>query len=924
MSLSRNSPVCLIVGAAGFIGSHLVDYLLDKNIQVVAVDDLSTGEKSNLIDASKSNRFYFIQEMFDETFNLELPRLDYVFFMINEPEVAYKYRHSFKACLGYIRDYKPRVLLVSTIECYDRDTSLRPAIKSAEKMLAIFTKEHKINSRIVRLAAVFGPRMHFREADPVVKLIKSAITGDLQQETTALDFTTRSLYIDDAVKLIVKSVLSGGTSGRIYDGALTNPIKVAEIKQVLLDPLWHENRGFKPTELPPWPTPNLIRTQKELAWIASTDIVAALKNTLAYFKQRPELIEKVKQIKAENAQVTKNTETINTGEGIKKEKQERAVGLKWQKIISAIKYHSAILTGLVLIILALLFPGANLLQDMLSVRHHLRVGNLAIISGDFKKAEQEIIKAKQGVRSIEEFFEALEIIKKTGLFQDQFSSFARLTDILVKTTEGAHHSVVGLYALDRAFKATSGERVEDASDSYLQAFMELDRADKQFNLILADLSDPTLTKSMPELIKARVDDLQNKVSAYQRISSLGRSFSTLLPQLISGEQKSSYLVILQNNKQIHPSGGSVEGLVQIDFNKGKIVDIKSLDPTDLDSKTLEKIAIKDITIEPDFPTSARAIQWYYQKGTGVRVAGIIALDYEAVISLLEPMGAVELIDENGSKKRIASFNLVSELITSNKYTSQILEEVVKKTFFLSHQNWPKIAEALDQALEGKHLLIYVSDPTLFTYLSSEGWTGILPRQAKEVKGTKFGFLALSEMDVTEPKASKKISRQMSLESTLTNDLVLLNKLSIKYTTQLISSKAQTSHKFRLKIYFPSGTKLIRAIWGNNDITATFKSFSDYGRAGYTSLLQIQEDQEKQLQLSYEDVNGREFSDNQIKIRQDVIKQPGTDSDKFEYRLNYPPSLKVISGPTERAGQITFTTELSKDRSFEVLLGNFKN
>lgn len=915
MSLSRNSPVCLVVGAAGFLGSHLVDHLLNKNIQVVGVDDLSTGEKSNLVNASKGKRFYFIQEIFDENFNLELPRLDYVFFMVNEPEITHKYLQSFKACLSYIIDYKPKVLLVSTLDCYDRDTSSHTAIKEAEKILASFTKEYKTNSRIARLAPVFGPRMHFREVDPVVKLIKSAITDDLQRETTALDFTTRSLYIDDAVALMVKSVLSGGTSGKIYDGALLHPIKVAEIKQVLLDPLWHENRGFKPTELPPWPTPNLVRTQKELAWKANTDIVAALKNTLAYFRQRPELIEKVKQRK--NEEVDQNTKSINTATEDKKEevgelKKSKSLDNlhKWQRIISEIKYHSAVLTGLVLIILALLIPGVSLLQDMLSVRHHLRAGNLAIISGDFKKAEEEVIRAKQGVRSIGDFFEALEIIKKTGLFQDQLSSFDRLTDVLVKTTEGAHHSVVGLHALDRAFKATSGERVEDAS--YLQASMELDRADKQLNLILADLSNPNLTKSMPELIKERVDDLQKKVVIYQRISNLGKSLSVVLPQLISSGQKSSYLILLQNNKQLHPLGGSIESLVQIDFDKGKVVDIRPLSPTDLDKKEL-----KDITFEPDFPTSARAIQWYYQRGTGVRVAGIIALDYEAAVSLLDGVGAVELADENGSKKRIESFNLAGEINSSSKYASQILEGIVKNIFFLSHHNWPKIAEALNQALEKKHILIYVSDPTLFTYLSSEGWTGILPRQAHEVKGTKFGFLALSEMDITEPKESKKISRQISLESTLTNDLVLVHKLIIKYTAQSIFSKAQNAHKFRLKLYFPSGTKLIRAVWGNNDVTPLFKSFSDYGRAGYTSVLEIQPGQQKELQLNYEDVNG--FSGNQIKIRQDVIKQPGTDEDEFEYRLNYPPSLKMLSGPAGGDGQVSFTTKLSKDLSFEVLL-----
>jgi len=46
--LSRNTPVALVVGAAGFLGSHLVDALLNKNIQVVGVDDLTNGQQKNL------------------------------------------------------------------------------------------------------------------------------------------------------------------------------------------------------------------------------------------------------------------------------------------------------------------------------------------------------------------------------------------------------------------------------------------------------------------------------------------------------------------------------------------------------------------------------------------------------------------------------------------------------------------------------------------------------------------------------------------------------------------------------------------------------------------------------------------------------------------------------------------------------------
>ena len=83
ISLSRNKPVALVVGAAGFLGSHLVDQLLDKGIQVIGVDDLSNGKKQNLQDAAGDKNLHFLIESPDGL-ELELSRLDYLFILASE------------------------------------------------------------------------------------------------------------------------------------------------------------------------------------------------------------------------------------------------------------------------------------------------------------------------------------------------------------------------------------------------------------------------------------------------------------------------------------------------------------------------------------------------------------------------------------------------------------------------------------------------------------------------------------------------------------------------------------------------------------------------------------------------------------------------------------------------------------------------
>src|SRR5258708_39921311 len=82
--LSRNKPVGLVIGAAGFIGSHVCDYLLKRDIQVIAVDDFSSGKKENLDQSTKEKNFHLINADISSAQISEsltnLSRLDYVIF----------------------------------------------------------------------------------------------------------------------------------------------------------------------------------------------------------------------------------------------------------------------------------------------------------------------------------------------------------------------------------------------------------------------------------------------------------------------------------------------------------------------------------------------------------------------------------------------------------------------------------------------------------------------------------------------------------------------------------------------------------------------------------------------------------------------------------------------------------------------------
>lgn len=111
--LSRNSPVALVVGAASFLGSHLVDKLLEKNIQVVAIDDLEHGKKQNLQKAVGNRNFHLIIES-PAKLDLDLPRLDYLF-ITSVGEL------NLEKVLELFKKHESRCLFVSSIGLYEKE-----------------------------------------------------------------------------------------------------------------------------------------------------------------------------------------------------------------------------------------------------------------------------------------------------------------------------------------------------------------------------------------------------------------------------------------------------------------------------------------------------------------------------------------------------------------------------------------------------------------------------------------------------------------------------------------------------------------------------------------------------------------------------------------------------------------------------------
>lgn len=930
------------MGAAGFLGSSLVDKLLEKDIQVVGVDNLSTGKKQHLEEAIKKGDFHFIEQSIRDL-DLDLPRLDYVF-------IATTGGWDITDLLKSVKDKQmsPRYLLISSIDLYDTgelDEQLKWLEKSEVK-LAQFAAENRLNARILRLGAVFGPRMHFRLKDPLVKLIRQDLSGSLPKESP-LEFSSRALFVEDACELAIKSMLAGSTAQRIFDGVAPQPVKIEEVKQILLDPVWYEERDFFPSDLPPWPTPNLAKTQQFLNWKPKVSLVKGLKATLKYFAEESH------QIKKETEE-SKLSEVKRIELGVIRQQTKQAVSQQPEqkarksnfKIKLPISKIYFILASM-LIVYALVWPVVALGWGILTFKFQLKEAEQNLTTGEFDKSLVNIAQANLGVEQAKLVLASVQIFRQADFLDEKFQLADDLLKLANLSTDGANNAILGIQSLYQALKAVIGESNEDPGKFFEEANLFLAASDQSFSQASALLLDENFQAETPNFLKNKLEGLKIKISSMQQMVQKGRAAAALLPKVTAYEGEKSYLFLLQNNMELRPGGGFIGSFAKVDFAGGKLKkllvnDIYAIDgmlkthvepPQEIKEDLGQKdYFLRDSNWEADFPTNAKQAEWFFTKETGESVDGVMALDVSAMEQLLEVVGPLSLADYD---ETISAENLFERSITHSEvsffpgsqakrnFLTSLANELFNKIFFLPKQNWPGIVSALGQSLEEKHISIYLDDPTLFSYLVSENWANSLPRVADQTDSlsNKLSDVMIAvEANLGANKANYYLDRSYNLETVLGKEGEVRHRLRITYVNKSPSDVwPGGKYKNRFRIYLPFGTKLSRALWGEANLTKDVTPFVDFGRSGYSMLLELEPKEQKSLVLDYEISEKLKFVSGQATYRLDIVKQAGTLTDPFEWRLVYPLNYRLASSAGEDQSQeVNISTDLSKDRSFEVV------
>ena len=304
-----------ITGGAGFVGSHLAEFLLAQGHQVTCLDNLITGKVRNIENITDNENFKFIE--YDITKYIDLPdSVDYILHFASPASPADFARFPIQIlkaggvgtlnALGLAKAKKTKFLLASSSEVYG-DALINPqqedywgnvnqigprgvydeAKRFAEALTMAYHRQHGIDTRIARIFNTYGPRM--RKDDG--RVIPNFITQALNDEPLTVfgdGSQTRSFcYVSDLIQAIYRLMLA----------EVNEPVNLGNPHEITIRELAEKIIGitgsksaitFKPLpqDDPKTRRPDITRAKSLLGWQPQVTLDEGLRITIEWFKNQ--------------------------------------------------------------------------------------------------------------------------------------------------------------------------------------------------------------------------------------------------------------------------------------------------------------------------------------------------------------------------------------------------------------------------------------------------------------------------------------------------------------------------------------------------------------------------------------------------------------------------------------------------------------
>ena len=302
----------LVTGGAGFLGSHLIDRLLERGNEVVCVDNLFTGSKCNLYHLASHPRFDFIRHdvtfplylEVDEIYNLACPASP-IHYQHDPVQTTKTSVHGAINMLGLAKRLRAKILQASTSEVYG-DPNVHPQTEDywghvnpigprscydegkrcAETLFFDYHRQHGLEIKVARIFNTYGPRMHPADGRVVSNFIMQALQGEPITIYGEGQQTRSFCYVDDLVDGLMRLMDSPPEFTGPVNLGNPSEFTIRELAEMVLAKTGSKSElVFRPlpADDPRQRRPDISLATSQLGWTPKVALADGLVSTIDYF-----------------------------------------------------------------------------------------------------------------------------------------------------------------------------------------------------------------------------------------------------------------------------------------------------------------------------------------------------------------------------------------------------------------------------------------------------------------------------------------------------------------------------------------------------------------------------------------------------------------------------------------------------------------
>lgn len=387
-----------------------------------------------------------------------------------------------------------------------------------------------------------------------------------------------------------------------------------------------------------------------------------------------------------------------------------------------------------------------------------------------------------------------------------------------------------------------------------------------------------------------------------------------------GEPK-KYLILLQDNTELRPTGGFIESVAVLELRNGNLFSLTFNDTDSIDTELKGTVSppmslsnslgendwfLRDSNWDPDFPTAAVQAEWFMDKETGESFDGVFALNYETLKAMFDEnkiilKGGMELTKEN----------FYQQIHDNEPSTEGFINEKTEQISNSSSKDMIKLGKVLVDELSKKNIQLFFHDDKLQDLVSELKWSGEV-YQPVCFNNCYADYLGVVESNVGINKVNEFIERESFLEMDFREGILSKN---LVVTIKNKDGSGRT-YKTYLRLLVPQDSKIQEAEIHTENNVQYEKPFVEQmrGRKEAGVLVSVPAGKEVSVVFNWETLVNIDFT-RQGEYRMVWRKQPGTGEDPISITLSIPQTIKpTLDQPfvLTNEGIYRYNTNLARD------------